>query len=160
MSKQNLEEGLGFLLNKGTQVLHRQINRNFISEGFEITSEQWSVLVFLYHCDSKSQNEIAEKTFRDKVSVTKIIDNLEKRGLVFRTHDENDRRVKRIVLSKEGKVLVPKLKKVAFGTLSEAFKNTKQKDRESFMLVLSQIVENFTGEDLLRFINTNKGRWK
>lgn len=160
MSEQKIDGALGFLLNKGTQALHRQLNRNFISNGLEITSEQWSVLVFLYHCDCKSQNEIAEKTFRDKVSVTKIIDNLEKRGLVFRTPDENDRRVKRIVLTKDGEKLVPKLKRVVFSTLTEGFNNVKEKDLESFKLVLSQIVKNFTGEDLLGFINTNKGRWK
>lgn len=160
MPEQKIDGALGFLLNKGTQALHRQLNRNFISNGLEITSEQWSVLVFLYHCDCKSQNEIAEKTFRDKVSVTKIIDNLEKRGLVFRTPDENDRRVKRIVLTKDGEKLVPKLKRVVFSTLTEGFNNVKEKDLESFKLVLSQIVENFTGEDLLGFINTNKGRWK
>ncbi len=160
MSEQNIDGALGFLLNKGTQALHRQLNRNFISSGFEITSEQWSILVFLHHCDSKSQNEIAEKTFRDKVSVTKIIDNLEKSGLVYRTPDEKDRRVKRIVLTEKGKKLVPKLKKVVFSTLVEGFNGINQKDLGSFKIVLSQIVKNFTGEDLLGFINTNKGRWK
>ena len=160
MAKQEIEKALGFLLTKGTQALQRQLNRNFIAEGYDITNEQWSVLIFLFHCENKSQNEIAEKTFRDKVSVTKIVDNLEKRGLVYRAPDENDRRIKRIVLSNDGKELVPKLKKVAFKTLSKAFEHTKQKDRESFMIVLSQIVKNFTGEDILGFINNNKGRWK
>lgn len=158
--KERLDGALGFLLNKGTQALHRQLNRNFISNGLEITSEQWSVLAFLYHYDNKSQNEIAEKTFRDKVSVTKIIDNLEKRSLVCRKPDEKDRRVKRIILTKEGKKLVPKLKEVVFTTLTEGFKDVKKEDLDSFRLVLSQIVKNFTGENLLDFINTNKGRWK
>lgn len=160
MSQQKIDATLGFLLNKGTQVYHRQLNRNFCSNGFDITSEQWSILVFLFHCDSRSQNEIAEKTFRDKVSVTKIIDNLEKRALVFRIQDEKDRRVKRIILSKEGRKLVPQLKKVAFNTLENGFANVEKKDLETFKIVLSEIVKNFTGEDLLSFINTNKGRWK
>ena len=107
------------------------------------------------------KTELKAPTYEiDKVSVTKIVDNLEKRGLVYREPDENDRRIKRIVLSSEGRELVPRLKKVAFKTLSKAFEHTKQKDRESFMIVLSQIVKNFTGEDILSFINNNKGRWK
>ena len=60
--------------------------------------------LFTYiNCDGKSQNEIAEKTIRDKVSVTKIIDNLEKHKLVKRALDEKDRRVRRIFLTDEGK---------------------------------------------------------
>ena len=39
-----LDGSLGFLLNKGTQTLHRQLNRNFITDGFDITHDQWSVL--------------------------------------------------------------------------------------------------------------------
>ena len=67
-------------------------------------------LVYLFNCDGNSQQEIAEKTYRDKVSITKIIDNLEKHELVFRVVDENDRRVKRIFLTKKGKALSSKIK--------------------------------------------------
>ncbi len=74
--------------------------------------------------------------------------------------DENDRRVRRIFLTDEGKKIVPKLKKIAEQTLEEAFKGASNNDVESFKRVLSLIVQNLTGEDLLKFINTNKRRWK
>jgi MarR family transcriptional regulator, organic hydroperoxide resistance regulator len=92
----NIDASLGFLLNKTTLVYQRELNRNFLSAGFDITNEQWSILIYLFNCDGKSQNEIAEKTYKDKVSVTKIIDSLEKRELVYRTNDVKDRRVKRV----------------------------------------------------------------
>ena len=160
MLQHGADGSLGFLLNKGTQALHRRLNRDFMSGGFDITHDQWSVLVYLFHCDGNSQHEIAEQTFRDKVSITKIIDNLEKRELVYRTVDEKDRRVKRIFLTKKGKVLVPSLRKVAVGTLKEVFSGIKKEDLSSFKFVLSEIVKNVTGEDLLEFINKNKVKWK
>jgi len=119
-----------------------------------------SILAFLYNSDGKSQHEIAEKTFRDKVSVTKIVDNLEKRKLVYRLPDDKDRRVKRILLSEEGYNLVPKLKKLAHEVIDVAFKGIKKKDLEIFKEVISNMTYNLTGEDLLKFINSNKGRWK
>lgn len=160
MSQHLINGSLGFLMNKGTQALHRELNRNFNAKGFDITFEQWSIIIYLYHCDGKSQNEIAEKTFRDKVSVTKILDNLEKRKLVFRLPDINDRRIKRIYLTEHGKTTVPALKAIADQTLEEAFLGINGNDLKSFKIVLSSIVKNFTGEDLLEFIKINKGRWK
>jgi DNA-binding MarR family transcriptional regulator len=158
--EQNIDGALGFLLNKGTQALHRQLNRNFSHNGFEITNEQWSILVYLFHCDGHGQHEIAEKTLRDKVSVTKIIDNLEKRDLVYRVQDDKDRRIKRIFLTNSGRELVPELRKIAFKTIKKGFANVSDDDLESFKRVLSEIVKNLTGEDLLKFIRINKGRWK
>ena len=160
MSKNDIDGALGFLLNKGTQALHRQLNRNFVADGFDITHDQWSVLVYLFHCDGNGQHEIAEKTYRDKVSITKIIDNLEKRELVFRTVDEKDRRVKRIYLTEKGNLLVPQLRRVAVGTLKEVFSGISKGELDSFKFVLAEIVKNVTGEDLLEFINKNKVKWK
>lgn len=160
MSLKCVNGSLGFLLNRGTLTLQRQLNRNFSSNGYDITHEQWSVLIYLYHFDGQSQNDIAAKTQRDKVSITKIIDNLEKRGLVFRTTDNVDRRIKRICLTKDGKSLVPKLKNLAEETIKSAFSGIKKKEIETFKFVLSSLVKNLTGDDLLEFITINKGRWK
>lgn len=160
MSQHIIDGSLGFLLSKGTQALHKHLNRAFQSNEFDITFEQWSILIYLYNCDGKSQNEIAENTIRDKVSVTKIIDNLEKHNLVNRALDDNDRRVRRIFLTDKGKKVVPKLKKIADQTLEDAFSGVNKNDVESFKAVLSLIVQNLTGEDLLKFVNKNKGRWK
>lgn len=160
MSQHDIDGVLGFLLNKGNQALHRQLNRNFISNGFDITHDQWSILAYLFQNDGNSQQEIGDNTYRDKVSITKIIDNLEKRELVYRKVDLKDRRVRRIFLTKKGKVLVPKLKNITFYTLKEVFSGINQNSLESFKQVLSKIVKNVTGENLLEFINKNKVKWK
>ena len=160
MLQHSIDGSLGFLLNKGTQTFHRELNRDFQRCSHDITYEQWSVLIFLFHCNGSSQNEIAEQTYRDKVSVTKIIDSLEKRSLVLRKPDDKDRRVNRIFLTDGGKQIVPKLKKIAVDTIKSAFLGAEEKDIGSFRLVLSLIIKNLSGEDILEFINLNKGRWK
>lgn len=160
MQKSKINGELGFLLNKGTQALHKEINRKFNASNFDITFEQGTILFFLFHCTAKSQNEIAEKTYKDKVSVKKLIDNLEKKELVYRTVDDADKRVKRVDLTEKGKKLIPELKSVSQEALDEAFTGVNPNDLQVFKKVLSEIVKNFTGEDLLKFINTNKERWK
>lgn len=160
MSQHLINSSLGFLLSKGTQTLYRQLNRNFNSLSNDITFEQWSIMKLLFYCDGKSQNEIAENTFKDKVSIAKIIDILEKNELVYRTFDDKDRRVKRVFLTEKGKKKVPELKTIADRTIIEAFNNVSKNDLESFRKVLTLIVKNLTGEDILEIIKINKSRWK
>ncbi|MCB0729447.1 MAG: MarR family transcriptional regulator [Ignavibacteriae bacterium] len=160
MPKTKINGELGFLLNKGTQALHKETNRKFNASNIDITFEQGTILFFLSHCSAKSQNEIAEKTYKDKVSIKKLIDNLEKRGLVYRSSDEKDKRVKNVHLTEKGEALIPKLKKISQEALNVGFSSVSSKNLEVFKSVLSEIVKNFTGEDLLKFIKTNKIRWK
>ena len=48
MSQHIFDGSLGFLLNRGTQSLHRKLNRNFHENKLDITYEQWSILIYLY----------------------------------------------------------------------------------------------------------------
>jgi len=160
MSKNKIDGSLGFLISNGNLALLRHLNRNFHSAGFDVTKEQWSLLLCLQHQEGETQRFLAEKTLRDKVSITKVIDSLAKRNLVERIPDEKDRRIKRIFLTKEGKKIIPSLKKIALKSLENAFVGVKQNDLENFKKVLSTINMNLTGTDLLEFINTNKRRWK
>jgi len=160
MSQAKIDGSLGFLLSNASMVLLRQLNRNFNASGFDITKEQWSLLICLLHQEGETQSYFAEKTLKDKVSITKVIDNLVKKKLVKRMPDENDRRVKRIYLTEQGKEIIPKLKKVAFASLEDAFIGINKNDLDNFKKVLSKINLNLTGTDLLEFINNNKKRWK
>jgi DNA-binding MarR family transcriptional regulator len=52
-----------------------------------------------------SQRELAQCLHFDASNVTDIVDRLEERGLVVRTIDPNDRRIRRLVLTPEGEEL-------------------------------------------------------
>jgi DNA-binding MarR family transcriptional regulator len=56
-----------------------------------------------------SQRELAQCLHFDASNVTDIVDRLEERGLVQRTIDPNDRRVRRLVLTPEGEEVRAKL---------------------------------------------------
>jgi DNA-binding MarR family transcriptional regulator len=56
-----------------------------------------------------SQRELAQCLHFDASNVTDIVDRLEERGLVVRTIDPTDRRVRRLVLTREGEELRQKL---------------------------------------------------
>ena len=75
--------------------------------GVDITYEMLQVLRVLWHSGKINQQEIANIVNKNKASLTSLIDNLAKRGLVERAEDATDRRIKIIVLTKLGKSYQP-----------------------------------------------------
>jgi MarR family 2-MHQ and catechol resistance regulon transcriptional repressor len=70
---------------------------------------QFGVLEALYHLGPLSQAEIARKILKSTGNITMVIDNLEKRGLVARKRDTEDRRYYSVGLTHEGKKLIGSL---------------------------------------------------
>ncbi len=79
-----------------TTAVARRLQKNFRNAGLEITIEQWSVLYHLWKEDGLSQLELGNRTYRDKASTTRLIDNLEKQELVTRVASKDDRRINSI----------------------------------------------------------------
>ncbi len=79
------------------------------AEAHGITLSQLGVLEILYHLGPSHQKDLAEKILRSGANMTTIIDNLEKRGFVSRTRDQNDRRVSRISLTEKGRKLISEI---------------------------------------------------
>src|ERR1700679_1154518 len=80
----------------------QQIQLRIKEHGINITFEMLEVMGCLWKKDGINQQEIADLTFRDKSSMTYLLDNLVKRKMVKRVEDENDRRNKLIFLTPEG----------------------------------------------------------
>ena len=76
---------------------------------FEVNPEQWAILVRLWERDERTQSELAEVTFRDKPSVTRMLDGLVRAGYVVRARDPADARCQRILLTRAGRDLEAQL---------------------------------------------------
>ncbi len=103
-------------------------------------------MVNLGRKNGQSQQELAGTTCKDKTSVTRLIDGLEKRNLVVRTPDKVDRRQKLIYLTKKGKEFQQKLLYIVKKTLDEAQQTIPFKDIEICKKVLCRVYENLTDQ--------------
>ena len=72
-----------------------------MAQEFELAPQQMIALRML-GVGPRKMSELAQALFCDNSNVTGIVDRLEERGLVRREAAEGDRRVKLIVLTKEG----------------------------------------------------------
>ncbi|OGW41216.1 MAG: MarR family transcriptional regulator [Nitrospirae bacterium GWD2_57_9] len=71
-----------------------------------LTVSQFGVLEALYHLGPLSQAELARKILKSTGNITMVIDNLEKRGLVKRERDTQDRRYYSVGLTADGKKVI------------------------------------------------------
>jgi MarR family 2-MHQ and catechol resistance regulon transcriptional repressor len=71
-----------------------------------LTISQFGVLEAIYHLGPLSQAEIAKKILKSSGNITMVIDNLEKRRLVRRERDQDDRRYYGVHLTAAGKKMI------------------------------------------------------
>lgn len=109
-----------FLTGKAYTALSRRLQKNLRDAGLEITAEQWSILYTLWEEEGLTQQELAQRTFREKTAITRIIDNMERRDLVIRVSDKGDRRTNLIYLTKGGRQLKEACMEQANQTLQQA----------------------------------------
>ncbi len=127
---------------KVSAAINRKLHRNFRQGGLEISPEQWTVLIFLWEKDGVTQQELCNATFKDKPSMTRLIDNMERQHLVVRISDKKDRRTNLIHLTRTGKSLEAKARHIANETLKQALEGITPDNLEISQEVLRTIFTN------------------
>ena len=128
-----------FVTGKASTAIARRLQKKFNNANLNITIEQWSVLYHLWKLDGISQQELCNATYRDKPSITRLVDNLEKLDLVKRVASDTDRRINKIFVTKHSLKLQEETMLIADETLNEALK-TVPADRIDVCKEVLQIV--------------------
>lgn len=112
--QESKEQIPGFILERTAKRMKQFFSRTLKSVNADITADQWVVLQELSKSDKQSQLKLAQATFKDAPTITRIIDILCKKGLTERLPDPTDRRRFQITLTPKGKdkiaALMPKVK--------------------------------------------------
>jgi len=91
------------ILDRAARALVYRLQNVFLKAGHDITVEQWMVMLLLWQEDGQFQQQLADGINKDKATVTRQIDGLEKRNLIVRVPDRVDRRQKRVHLTNRGR---------------------------------------------------------
>ncbi len=145
MSKEALLKfhmNLGMLIRSAHNSMTGRFVQNVLDSGIDISMDQWMVLGPIWHFESPSQKKLGEICLKDKPSITRIIDSLEKKSLVVRISDQIDHRIKRVVLTNSGKQLFYDVLPIMEKTRKEARGKIPDKEIEIFKEVLSKIIQN------------------
>lgn len=96
----------------------------------DLTISQFGVLEALYHKGPLCQRDIATKILKSSGNITMVIDNLEKRGLVRRERDLQDRRYFTIYLTDAGNSLIAEVFPTVLAAIKEEMSILKQEEQE------------------------------
>jgi MarR family transcriptional regulator, organic hydroperoxide resistance regulator len=138
----DLKRALPFLLHACYQQLRSLTYKEFLHHGLELTPEQWVVLVQLWEKDGQTQSALGELTLRDKPTMSRILDTMERSDLVLRVADEADARTKLVKLTRTGKELQSKLVPVARQLVARLERGIPEADLETTHRTLSRMVAN------------------
>lgn len=91
-------------LSRAAEAVTTRINHHLKNE--RLTISQFGLLEAIYHLGPMHQNQLGDKILKSGGNITMVVDNLEKRGLVTRERDPEDRRCITIQLTDAGYELI------------------------------------------------------
>ncbi len=146
MSNNQFKKGelYSFITGKASTAIARRLQKKFNAAELNLTIEQWSVLYHLWKQDGLSQQELCNSTFRDKPSITRLVDNLEKLQLVKRVASDSDRRINMIYLTRQGARLQEQTLTLAEETLNEALEGISPEHINLCKEILQRVYDNLS----------------
>jgi DNA-binding MarR family transcriptional regulator len=110
-------------------------------KGYNVTGEQFDVLVSLWDKDGQHQQRLAETLCKDKTTMTRLIKSIEALNLVKRVTNKKDERQKLVYLTKSGKKTIKELTRLAQKISTKSQKGIDPSDMAICKDVLRQIHE-------------------
>lgn len=107
-----------------------------------LTPEQFLLIDLLWNQGPMSQQKMADLMQKDKNSITKLVDALEKKGLVVRRKDETDRRSNLLVLTSEADSLKTGAKEKGITILDSILEGISEEELKSFLDTLGKLTGN------------------
>lgn len=142
-----LNKQVGVFLNFVHNKFKQYVTSIFQQKGYNITPEQFLLTDALWDNGILSQQQIADIMLKDKNSVVKLIDGLEKKGLVTREPDPQDRRQNLIKVTASAIEMKEDVTNIAMGAVNLIIKDIPKQELYFFIKVLAKMAENMTAEE-------------
>lgn len=134
-----LDHSFGFILNHAGRRMTQLLSLHF--QPYDMTTEQWVVLHRLACEDGISQKMLAIRAEKDQTNITRILDQLERKGLVERRANENDRRSFLTFITDQGRAMndiLSPIEQQLITTLLSGFTEEQATQLRELLLQLTQ----------------------
>jgi DNA-binding MarR family transcriptional regulator len=131
---------LGFLLHDVARLLRKRFEQR--ARGLGLTRSQWQTLAYLGNNEGIHQGGLAEILEIEGITLVRILDKLEERGLIERRQHPTDRRVWQLYLRDAARPLMAEMRAIGDVTRGEALDGIADDDREHLMRTLARLKTN------------------
>ena len=138
-----IDASIGYLVGRTSRAIVKRLTKKFQDAGFDVSYEQWSILIHLYRKDGQTQQALARIAVKDKAAITRLLNVLEKKNIVLRVPDRTDKRSKLIYLTNKAKEFKTELVTLVEEMLHEAEHGISFEEMEQCRTTLNKIFNNF-----------------
>lgn len=107
-----------------------------------LTPEQFMLIDLLWNQGEMSQQELADQMHKDKNSVTRLVDAIERKGFVVRRQNTSDRRSNTLVLTEQAEKLKADAKQKGISILDEMLEGISEDELRTFLTTLRKLSLN------------------
>ena len=108
----------------------------------DITAAQYLILMSIAQGAVSCASDVCKGISYDPGAMTRMLDRLERRGLVRRVPDPDDRRTFHLELTEEGKAVEPKLRAAGMKVLNRFLEGFSAREAQQFERFLLRVLEN------------------
>lgn len=137
---------LGFILNR-TSIQSKALFTQRIKQ-FDISPEQWSLVFRTVESKGLTQKALSDSTYKDQANITRSIDRLEKKSLLKRVPNHNDRRIINIFPTEDAINLVDTIIPISSEFNSFLTKDFSEEEKQQLIKLLNKVYENLLKEEL------------
>lgn len=142
---ESLDKSIGMYINYINRKILRFLSLNL--KKYNITTEQWSILLHLLEKDGVNQKQLAKKVDKDQATLVRILDILERKKLVVRKKSAEDRRSFLIYLTVEGKKLEDEVYPFVENLFGNIINEISKDQLDLFIDTLNRIEKNISIEE-------------
>ena len=109
-----------------------------------LTPEQFMLIDLLWNQGEMSQQELADQMHKDKNSVTRLVDAIERKGFVVRRQNTSDRRSNTLVLTEQAEKLKADAKQKGIDILDQMLEGISEEEIRTFLTTLRKLSLNMS----------------
>lgn len=135
---------LGYLIHEVARLMKRRFEDEAQAHG--ITLPQWRTLAVMAQNEGIAQSDIAAAIDADPMTMSGILDRLDKRGLIERYPDPRDSRAKMARITTEGHALFEEARSVGIAMYESALEGVDANQQQVAIAALTRMRDNLVGQ--------------
>jgi MarR family transcriptional regulator, transcriptional regulator for hemolysin len=142
---EKLEDVLYYLIDKTNKVARRYSQEIFIQKGYDITVDQWLVLKKIWDTEQINQAELAAALFKDKASITRILQILVRKKLIKKEFKAGDRRHWLLSLTPKGALFYKEVLSLVKAMRMKGVHDFTEVEKDQIKRLLLRMIANLGG---------------
>ena len=142
MAERRLQDVVFYSLESAIKAYRRFAQARLSAAGIDITIDQWLVLKTIHDSADVTLQQVGVALFKDFASVTRIVQLLERKGLLRRKPHPNDGRRSELVLTRAGESVIGMVEPIVQSNRRQALDGIDAEEVVRLRAVLKRIIEN------------------